>query len=84
LRGCEIDGPFAQHYQKMMNAHRGAFFDAHALKPWADGSEAVCAKSVDGVKTHRLNFPRSTQLMTDETATAVFVDGEERAVFLVI
>ena len=50
LCSYEIDGPFAQHYQKMMNAHRGAFFDAHALKPWADGSEAACAKSVDGAK----------------------------------
>ena len=38
LYGHEIDGPFTQCYQKIMNAHRGAFFDAHALKPWAGGA----------------------------------------------
>ena len=65
--------------KKMMNAHRGAFFDARALKPWADGSEAVCAKSVDGAKTHRCKL--SVVNADDETATAVFLDGEERAVF---
>jgi hypothetical protein len=39
---------------KMMNANREAFFDAHALEPWAEGSEAVCAKSVDGRKPYRI------------------------------
>jgi hypothetical protein len=62
-----------------MNAHRGAFFDAHAPKPRADGSEAACAKSVDGVKTHRCKL--SAINTADETATAVFMNGEERAVF---
>jgi hypothetical protein len=79
LYGYEIDGPFTQCYQKIMNAHRGAFFDAHALKPWAGGSEAACAKSVDGVKTCRCKL--SAVNAADETATAVFLDGEERAVF---
>ena len=79
LYSYEIDGPFAQYCQKIMNAHRGAFFDAHALKPWADGSEAVCAKSVDGVKTYRCKL--SAVNAADETATAVFMNGEERAVF---
>ena len=65
--------------KKIMNAHRGAFFDVHALKQWADSSEAVCAKSVDGVKTYRYKlFAVNT---ADETATAVFLTGEERAVF---
>jgi hypothetical protein len=79
LCSYEIDGPFAQHYQKMLNAHRGAFFDARALKPWAEGSEAACAKSMDGRKTHRCALKSVNA--ADETATAVFMDGEERAVF---
>ena len=62
-----------------MNAHRGAFFDARALKPWADGSEAARTKSTDGVKTNRCKL--SAVNTADETATAVFMNGEERAVF---
>ena len=27
-----LDGPFAQHFQKLLNAHRGAFCDPHALQ----------------------------------------------------
>jgi hypothetical protein len=80
LQGWEIDGPFAQHCQKMMNARRGAFFDARALKlPWAEGAEAARAKSVDGAKTRRCKI--SAVNAANETATAVFLDGEERAVF---
>ena len=75
----DIDGPFAQYFQKKMNRHRGAFFDAHALKPWAEGSEAVCAKSVDGRKAYRCTLKSVNA--ADETATAVFMHGEERAVF---
>ena len=74
-----LDGPFAQHCQKKMNRHRGAFFDAHALKPWADGSEAARAKSVDGRKACRCTLKSVNA--ADETATAVSMNGEERAAF---
>jgi hypothetical protein len=79
LCSYDVDGPFAQCYQKMMNAHRGAFFDAHALKPWAEGSEATRPKSVDGRKAHRCKLKSVNA--ADETATVVFMNGEERAVF---
>jgi hypothetical protein len=75
----EIDGPFAQYFQKKFNAHRSAFFYAHALKPWAEGSEAVCTKSVDGSKAYRCKLKSVNA--ANETATAVFVNGDERAVF---
>ena len=39
----------------------------------------MCAKSVDGVKTCRCKL--SAVNTADETATAVFLNGEERAVF---
>jgi hypothetical protein len=68
LCSYDVDGPFAQCYQKMMNAHRGAFFDAHALEPWAEGSEAARAKSVDGRKACRC--PLKSVNTADETATA--------------
>ena len=55
------------------------FFDAHALKPWAEGSEAVCTKPVDGSKAHRCKLKSVNA--ANETATAVFMNGDERAVF---
>jgi hypothetical protein len=65
--------------KKKFNAHHSAFFDAHALKPWAGGSEAACAKSVDGSKTCRCELKSVNT--ANETVTAVFTNGDERAVF---
>jgi hypothetical protein len=78
-RSYDIDGPFAQHHQKIINAHRGGvYFDARALKPRAEGSEAACIKSVDGVKTCRWTLKSVNA--ADETATALFVNEEGRTV----
>jgi hypothetical protein len=33
--------PFAQHCQKLRNAHRGAFYDPHALQERKVGADAL-------------------------------------------
>jgi hypothetical protein len=46
----EVDGPFAVYCQKKFSRHRMSFINALALKRWAEGAKATCAKCQGGKK----------------------------------
>ena len=76
-----LDGPFAQCYQKLLNAHRGAFCDPHALQERKVGAEATCHKKEDGLKRCRCHIITIID-REDDTCEVDFGAGETRKVSL--
>jgi hypothetical protein len=75
------DGPFAQYCQKLLNAHRGAFYDPHALQEWEVGAEATCHKKEGGLKRYRYHVITVID-REDDTCEVDFGAGETRKVSL--
>jgi hypothetical protein len=76
-----LDGPFAQHFQKLLNAHRGAFCDLHALQERKVGAEATCHKRESGLKRCRCHIISIID-REDNTCEVDFGAGETRKVSL--